>query len=86
MIDCSTWSTISSLFGSDRSSRSHFVCPSGTSLSRAVNLHLSRSESNLRAIRTLRKQSDITQRAIREQLDRTQRNKSIKIRVKQSDP
>ena len=41
-------------FGSDRSPRSHnlrpFVRPSGSSLSRAVNLHLSKSESTQRAI------------------------------------
>ena len=30
---------------------SHFVCPCGTSLSRAVNLHLSGSESTQRVIR-----------------------------------
>ena len=40
------------IFGSDRSSRSHnvcpSVCPSVTKLSRAVNLHLSRSESTQR--------------------------------------
>ena len=42
------------VFGSDRSSRGHNVCLSvrlcGTNLSRAVNLHLSRSGGNQRAI------------------------------------
>ena len=48
------------------------VCLSGASLSRAVNLHLSRSESN-----------QSTQKAIREH---SESNKSNKIRVIQSEP
>ena len=40
------WPGHLNIFGSDRSPRSHNLRPSGPSLSRAVNLHLSRSESN----------------------------------------
>ena len=45
------------------------VCPApyAPDQSRAVNLHLSRSESNQRALRALRKQSENTLRAIIEQ-------------------
>ena len=57
--------------GSDRSSRSHNVRPSvclaQTKLSRAVNLHLSRSCNNQRPLRALREQSESTQKGIREQ-------------------
>ena len=42
-----------SIFNSDRSSRCHNVCPCGTKYSRAVNLHLSRSESTQRAQLTM---------------------------------
>ena len=56
---------ITPFFGSDRSSGSHFVCPSvcpfGDKLSRAVNLYLSRSESTQRAI----EQSESSQRALK---------------------
>ena len=57
LIDCK------SIFGSDRSPRNANVRPSGTNLSRAVNLHLSRSESTQRAIKEHLKQSESTQRA-----------------------
>ena len=46
-----------------------FVRPFGSNLSRAVNLHLSRSESNHRAI----EHSESTQRALREHSESTQR-------------
>ena len=59
------------------------VRASGSSLSRALNLHRYRSESHLRAITALRTQSENTHRAIREH---SERNKSIKIRVIQSEP
>ena len=60
-----------------------FVCPSISNLSRAVNLHLFRSEITQKAIRALRKRSENTQKAIRVQWESTQ---SIKIRVIQSEP
>ena len=73
------------------------VCPSGTSLSRAVNLHLYKSEINQRAIRAFREQSDSTQRTLREHSGTTKRalpllkeqsesNQSITMRVIQSEP
>ena len=69
-----TFSIISSrFFGSDRSSGSHNGCPSGTSLSTAVNLHL--SGSNLQAIG---QQSVSSQKALIKHSESTQ---SIKIRV-----
>ena len=59
------------------------VCPTvrpfGDKLSRAVNLHLSKSESN----GAIREQSESTKRALREQSESTQ---SIQIRVIQSEP
>ena len=57
------------------------VCPSvrlcGTKLSRAVYLHLSRVESNQRAIRALRKRSENTQRAIREQYEHLNQSHTV---------
>ena len=56
------------------------VCPCGTNLSRAVNLHLLRSESNQKALReqsstqrALKEHSESTQRAIRKHSESTQR-------------
>ena len=51
-----------------------------SSMSGALNIHLSRSESNQRVII---EQSENTQRAIREQ---SKSNQSNKIRVIQSEP
>ena len=54
-----------SIIGSDRSSRNADLRPFSSNLSRAVNLHLSRSEINQSTQGAIREHSDNTQRAIR---------------------
>ena len=56
----------------------------GTNLSRAVNLHLSRSEHSESTQRALREHSESTHRALRRHSESTQI--ALKIRVISSEP
>ena len=74
------------LFGSDRSSRnadlSQFVHSFVSNLSRDVNLHLSRSESNRSTQEAVREHSESDQKALREHSESDQR--AIRVLISES--